>query len=394
MDNVSSSILTFNKLTELNLSIPDYQRPYVWELKQVKKLIESINKDKKLLGSIVLYKNNDTYEIIDGQQRLTTIKLILKALDKNNKFLENAKYYHQISHIKIKQNYEYIQKYLKQNNNFYDKLQNTNFICISTNDIKRAFVFFDNINTKGKKLENYDLIKAYWVLNTNNDLINYYVKKYNDFIEDGKKHKHPTYNGVIYSNYFQYFLKNIAIIRGYMREYNKNYQDINIIDEYCKITPFSAGLNTNNINASFTNGVSFFAWAKKHYENTKLIAKSDFISKFQKLYVNNNLYHYTIFVLIVYLDKFVDGDFNKIARMIVRITYYRAINNDTKYSYQSLIQDCKYIIQIILSSNIEEELVYRLNELITHYPYKQCIKQLEFLEQEFKNYGILGASYE
>lgn len=394
MDNVSSSILTFDKLTELNLNIPDYQRPYVWELKQVKKLIESINKDEKLLGSIVLYKNNDTYEIIDGQQRLTTIKLILKALDKNNKFLENAKYYHQISHIKIKQNYEYIQKYLKQNNNFYDKLQNTNFICISTNDIKRAFVFFDNINTKGKKLENYDLIKAYWVLNTNNDLINYYVKKYNDFIEDGKKHEHPTYNGVIYNNYFQYFLKNMAMIRGSMREYNKNYQDINIIDEYCKITPFSAGLNINNINASFTNGVSFFAWVKKHYENTKLIAKSDFISKFQKLYVNNNLYHYTIFVLIIYLDKFPDGDFNKIARMIVRITYYRAINNDTKYSYQSLIQDCKYIIQIILSSNIEEELVYRLNDLIAHYPYKQCIKQLEFLEQEFKNYGILGASYE
>lgn len=198
--SIKSEILSFNELelSKKPLIIPEYQRPYVWDEKEVIKLLDSIKDEAKLLGLIVLYEKNDTYEIIDGQQRLTTIKLILKALGKDNEFLKDAKYYHQISHFNIKKNYEIIKNYLKNQVNFYEKLENTSFICVKTDDIKKAFLFFENINTKGKKLENYDLIKAFWVINSKSDLINYYVKKYNEFIEDGKAYK--TNEG---KNYFQ-----------------------------------------------------------------------------------------------------------------------------------------------------------------------------------------------
>ncbi|WP_267525194.1 hypothetical protein [Campylobacter sp. MG1] len=317
-------------------------------------------------------------------------------------FLKNAKYHHQISHINIKKNYDFLKEYLKNKTNFYGKLEKINFIYISTNDIKRAFVFFDNINTKGKKLENYDLIKAYWVLNTNNDLINYYVKKYNEFIENGKSNKIYESNEVV-KNYFQFFLENLAMIRKFDDEHKFDFYyyswAIDIIDEYCKITPFSTGLNLNNINASFANGISFFSWVKKHYENKDVIAKSSFLNKLVKSNYPKSKYYdysyiYTQFALIVYLDKFLDGDFDRVARMIVRIMYYKVITGG-RTDYISLVADLRRITKMVINSNCENDFIKRLDNLIRLEEYQiSSFQRLKFLEQEFKNYGILGASYE
>lgn len=76
---------------EYIFKIPRYQRPYSWTKDNVNQMIEDIsyfafqNKDKiddippYFLGSIVLVKNNEKpfSEVIDGQQRLTTIGIIL-----------------------------------------------------------------------------------------------------------------------------------------------------------------------------------------------------------------------------------------------------------------------------------------------------------------------------
>ncbi len=71
--------------------IPRNQRRYVWEEKQWKELlgdIEYIKKRKKdsnkdishFLGSFVLQEKEFFYEIIDGQQRITTLFIILSAI--------------------------------------------------------------------------------------------------------------------------------------------------------------------------------------------------------------------------------------------------------------------------------------------------------------------------
>ena len=74
--------------------IPDYQRPYAWEEGQCQTLWDDIfsfafpdnNSDKfdsneeYFLGSIVTFENdNNKKEVIDGQQRLTTLMLLLRA---------------------------------------------------------------------------------------------------------------------------------------------------------------------------------------------------------------------------------------------------------------------------------------------------------------------------
>ncbi len=74
--------------------IPDYQRPYAWEETECLTLWEDIfafafpdddyskfdsNNDEYFLGPIVTFKNNEKMEVIDGQQRLTTLMLLLRA---------------------------------------------------------------------------------------------------------------------------------------------------------------------------------------------------------------------------------------------------------------------------------------------------------------------------
>ena len=68
--------------------IPVYQRNYAWEEDEITALVkdvyDSFRKNPKVtyyIGTLVTYKRGDSeYEVIDGQQRLTTIYIILKAL--------------------------------------------------------------------------------------------------------------------------------------------------------------------------------------------------------------------------------------------------------------------------------------------------------------------------
>ena len=65
--------------------IPIYQRNYAWEREEIYALIkdvhDSLKKTVYYIGTLVTYKRDENfYEVIDGQQRLTTIYIILKAL--------------------------------------------------------------------------------------------------------------------------------------------------------------------------------------------------------------------------------------------------------------------------------------------------------------------------
>lgn len=89
-------------------SIPTYQRPYVWETEQVEELLDCIKNayEKKeqqyFIGSIVYKKSEKEvdgvsykeFELLDGQQRITTIFLIIASIrdiviQNENKFDED-----------------------------------------------------------------------------------------------------------------------------------------------------------------------------------------------------------------------------------------------------------------------------------------------------------------
>lgn len=68
--------------------IPEYQRPYAWSEEQIQTLFDDLveytennNESTYFLGTIVAYENdNNQQEIIDGQQRITSLFLLLRAL--------------------------------------------------------------------------------------------------------------------------------------------------------------------------------------------------------------------------------------------------------------------------------------------------------------------------
>ena len=79
--------------------IPEYQRPYAWTEEQVITLFEDLveytnnqNESSYFLGCIVSFSNeNKEQEIIDGQQRITTLFLLLRAIHKKLQKMSDSK---------------------------------------------------------------------------------------------------------------------------------------------------------------------------------------------------------------------------------------------------------------------------------------------------------------
>lgn len=86
IDEISIEDL-YNSAEKRYYEVPIYQRNYAWGKDEVATLIQDVydayKKKKKVyfIGTLVsFYKGDNVYEIIDGQQRLTTIKLVLEAM--------------------------------------------------------------------------------------------------------------------------------------------------------------------------------------------------------------------------------------------------------------------------------------------------------------------------
>ncbi|HBF88826.1 MAG TPA: DUF262 domain-containing protein [Bacteroidales bacterium] len=91
--------------------IPKYQRGYAWELQNIRDLfddvIESIESNSNhYIGTIVLSKSSkddELFYVVDGQQRITTVSLIMNAL---------------INQLDKKDSYYYRRFYIKEDNRF------------------------------------------------------------------------------------------------------------------------------------------------------------------------------------------------------------------------------------------------------------------------------------
>ncbi len=175
---VSSQFRCISTILSKQLAIPNYQRPYVWTQKNVEQLLSDINnargngKLKYLIGSIILHKpaaDKEQLYIVDGQQRLTTICLILRALGYKDA-MPSLMFNHSESFNHIKQNYDYIQRWCACNlsnsarEDFGKYLIDAcYFVEITVTDLTEAFQLFETQNGRGKELEAYNLLKAYHI---------------------------------------------------------------------------------------------------------------------------------------------------------------------------------------------------------------------------------------
>lgn len=166
-----------NGIDNVNLVIPNYQRPYKWTAKNVIQLLDDIidakneNKETYRVGTLILQQNakESTYSIVDGQQRTITLSLLLKVLDADSiSFLEQPLANNPHNTRNIPNNFRTLERRAKniiddrERRDLRDYIENNcELIVVITEDISEAFQFFDSQNARGKKLYPHDLLKAY-----------------------------------------------------------------------------------------------------------------------------------------------------------------------------------------------------------------------------------------
>lgn len=208
---------TIGELSGLSFFIPNYQRGYRWTRQQVKDLLNDINEfdaskdgfyclqplvvrlcnendivakihERNKLSEIreILNKSVGKWEVIDGQQRLTTIYIILRCLDsdesysleyatraKSRKFLLNMDKYDERDNIDfyyMAQAKKTVNEWLKPDFDkgaFLDKLKNkVNFIWYESVD-EDPIKVFTRLNIGKIALTNSELIKALFLNRSN-----------------------------------------------------------------------------------------------------------------------------------------------------------------------------------------------------------------------------------
>lgn len=178
--------------TENDYIIPIYQRSYAWEKDQIEQLITDIydskDTEKYYLGSLIVDKEDaHLFSVIDGQQRLTTLFLLLsylapeyistnlrfEARDKSNKTLDDFRY-GRVGDDKVSYSPEILngRTVIEKFFSIKDKLDPTyrevfikklsNVVIIRTQVPERIDLnhYFEIMNTRGEQLEIHEIAKG------------------------------------------------------------------------------------------------------------------------------------------------------------------------------------------------------------------------------------------
>lgn len=167
-------------LEGIELTIPEYQRPYKWTAKNANQLLDDIeeamysNKEVYRVGTLILHQEKKQYNIVDGQQRTITFSLLLSCLGEkdnirflNQKLAENGYNRHNVMN-----NHRALERRIEKNFSDDDRglrkkeladyiKDRCELIVVITDNISEAFQFFDSQNARGKTLYPHDLLKAY-----------------------------------------------------------------------------------------------------------------------------------------------------------------------------------------------------------------------------------------
>ncbi|MGJ0514360.1 MAG: DUF262 domain-containing protein [Methylomicrobium sp.] len=163
-----------NSLIQGVLHVPEYQRPYCWSGAQLQRLLDELHRYFKpepglqpashqfYLGSIILHQQEVEKEvrlnIIDGQQRLTTLGLLAWL---NRSCSEpKLRYSSPESQRQIQLNLLFLKQHYGDDLNWLD-LSRINITLVITRREDDAYRFFETQNTGGVRLSGPDIIKAH-----------------------------------------------------------------------------------------------------------------------------------------------------------------------------------------------------------------------------------------
>lgn len=387
-NNIEVSSISLMELLDYKLKIPEYQRPYVWTKYNINKLIYQISehnnrKDDKpnfYLGSIVLHKDDDGYNIIDGQQRITTMQ-ILEKIKSNVDF--NVTYNHPITFKHIKENFTYYfkQENLKKLDLDFSKL---NVTLVVTNSEDMAYNFFETLNTGGKRLGGTDILKAHHLRSIKeNDERNSFAKKWEskqknletvnrmlclirrmDYLN---RHKNLPDKNTNVSNWKNILTEDFA---EKTKKANKDigYSFVEIEENTHKITadkyairqPLNEGINYINYLLSFTDDYNFLFLAGNHKGKY-----ADFNSKIINVIDGTiDLRTYYKLALLSFVDRFGRKNVLEFSLYLFRFIYILRLSDQSRIyeaTVRNFIDETKILDRILNAFTYEEVLFYLKN---------------------------------
>lgn len=175
-----AEIKSINELLQMEIDIPDYQRPYKWMIQNIEELLDDISTAiddagkyrtpfKYRIGTIILHKNDHgVLDIVDGQQRIISLLLVKKCIEPTFKSpVLKKQFTNKVTQMNIHNNYMFIREWFSLKNdedkkNFihaFDEILEV--VIVSVGKVTEAFQLFDSQNTRGKALDPHDLLKAY-----------------------------------------------------------------------------------------------------------------------------------------------------------------------------------------------------------------------------------------
>ena len=176
-------------LNGITFYIPNYQRGYRWRREHVETLLKDIAKcEDKIycIQPLVVKKKDSIYIVADGQQRLTTLYLIYKALnikvkftfdyqtrdESTGKYLRNNEFMTEELEVNevidchfIRETYKVVCEY-KKNEKLIKNLPKVRFIWYPLSEGLDAQVYFDRLNMGRIPLTDAELIKALFLLDS------------------------------------------------------------------------------------------------------------------------------------------------------------------------------------------------------------------------------------
>lgn len=350
MENGNFKIVTVRELLNENLKIPEYQRPYNWSTESAVILVNDlyeafINKVPEYrIGSVILNniinENKSTkLNIVDGQQRLTTISImffvfgeLIKGRDYEHmsKLLDEE--YNNLSSEAIVNNYDVIRRKIKD----IDKkqleeyieyiLENCTFVKIIVESEQEAFQFFDSQNSRGKELAPHDLLKSYHLREMDEveeknkvEIINMWEninqKKLKDFFADNL---YPLVRWYKSKEGINYSIKQLKVFKGIKKNNNYNFSIYNkaanmyiekLNAEGIYEMNFGKVMNQFQLTQPIIAGRLFFYYTLhyvKLYDEIDRYVKLKFRQEELIISGSGDSYVYNMFInaIIFYVDKF------------------------------------------------------------------------------------------
>lgn len=416
---MTSSLAEIAKIKDIvseNFIIPEYQRPYKWSVDSTLQLFNDLysayknNLEEYRIGSIILHFENGKLNIVDGQQRLTTISILLYCFNEDEKsnffpsLMTEKNLFNNLSSKAIKNNYQILNKKCNSlidddKKYFYDYILNRcTFVKIVTDNIQEAFQFFDSQNSRGKPLAPHDLLKAYHLREMKNEN----EKEKKEIIDTWENTNQKELKDLFEMNLFplvNYYKKQSALyysvkdINNFKGILNSNVYDYSIYLKSANL--YIEELNSQGVDELFCNkkinqfqltqpiiaGKRFFLFTL-HYFNVKKSVESlvnDFLEK-KKIgdsYVqgNGNEYIKNLFLNICiffvdrfnlealttqYLEFFFKWSYS--LRLVMYAVYPETINKYALNLHERLIQDTNLFYKISeMQTPIELETVILKN---------------------------------